>query len=156
MNIKGIGEVKAITLLAAIELGKRLSRKVPTLYNKKITSAELVYDYYNDKIGDKKQEYFYCLYLDNRKRIIKEKLLFIGTINYSVVHPREIFKEAYLVSASTFICVHNHPSGNAEPSKIDIDFTNQLVEVGNLLGIPLIDHVIIGVDKYFSFFENKK
>lgn len=113
----------------------------------------MVYDYYSHKLGNKKQEYFYCLYLDNRKKIIKEKLLFIGTINYSTVHPREIFKEAYLASASAIICVHNHPSGNTEPSKIDIQFTNQLIEAGNLLGIPLIDHVIVGFDRYYSFFE---
>ena len=83
-----------------------------------------------------------------------EKLLFIGTINYSVVHPREIFKEAYYYSASAIICVHNHPSNNLVPSVEDINITKTLVNVGNILGIKVIDHLIIGNNNYYSFLEN--
>ena len=113
---------------------------------------------YNDfllayhSLNDKQQEHFYCLYLDNSKRVIKDKLLFIGTINYSVVHPREIFKEAYMLSASSIICVHNHPTGNVLPSKQDL--TNNLINIGNIMGIKVIDHVIIGQNNYYSFLEN--
>ena len=154
LKIDGIGSAKACDILAAIELGKRINKEVVSINNLKITSTEMVYKYYKDIIGDKKQEYFYCIYLDNNKKIIKDKLLFIGTINYSIVHPREVFKEAYLLSASSIICVHNHPSGNLEPSNEDIDLTNRLKEIGNLLGINVIDHVIITNDSYYSFYEN--
>lgn len=154
LKIDGIGSAKACDILAAIELGKRINKEVVSINNLKITSTEMVYKYYKDIIGDKKQEYFYCIYLDNNKKIIKDKLLFIGTINYSIVHPREVFKEAYLLSASSIICVHNHPSGNLEPSNEDIDLTNRLKEIGNLLGINVIDHVIITYDSYYSFYEN--
>ena len=116
LKINGIGKMKAASLLAAIELGKRVNKTCQSLNNKKLNNTELVYEYFKNILSNKKQEYFYCIYLDNAKKVIKEKLLFIGTINYSVVHPREIFKEAYLLSASAIICVHNHPSNNLKPS----------------------------------------
>lgn len=153
-KIKGIGETKSAVILAALELGKRAGKKVKTINNMKITSADVVYEYYKDMFYLKKQEYFYCIYLDSNKVVIKEKLLFIGTLDYSLVHPREVFKEAYSISASTIICVHNHPSGNVIPSRNDFDITNKLVEIGNLLGIKVIDHIIIGDSNYYSFLEN--
>lgn len=155
LTIHGIGKVKAITILSALEFGKRMSQKRPEIMNQIFRNSGLVYEYYHEKLMDKKQEYFYCLYLDTHKRIIKEKLLFIGTINHSTIHPREIFKEAYLVSASTIICVHNHPGGSIEPSKLDKEITKQLIAIGNLLGIPIIDHIIIGLTDYYSFFEHR-
>lgn len=154
LRIKGIGMSKACIILAAIEFAKRIEAEKVKIIDKKLTSSKMVYDYYKNKIGNKKQEYFYVVYLDNSKKIIKDKLLFIGTINHSVVHPREIFKEAYIVSASALICVHNHPSGNILPSKEDINITNNLNQIGVLLGIKLVDHIIIGKDKYYSFLEN--
>ena len=81
-------------------------------------------------------------------------MLFLGTLNYSTVHPREIFKEAYLVGANSIICIHNHPTGNLNPSKNDIELTNNLINIGMLLGIKIDDHVIISKNSYFSFFEN--
>lgn len=153
-NFKGIGMSKACNLLASIELGKRINREVDNIINTKLNSASLVYKFYKDKIGNKKQEYFYCVYLDNNKKIISDKLLFIGTLNYSVVHPREVFKEAYLVGASAIICIHNHPSGNVLPSRQDYDVTNNLIKVGQLLGIKLVDHIIISKNNYYSFVEN--
>ena len=153
-KIKGIGMVKACNLIAAIELGKRINREIDTLSNIKLSNTETVYKFYKDRIGEKKQEHFYAIYLDNQKRIIKDKLLFIGTINYSTIHPREIFKEAYIEGATGIICVHNHPGGNPLPSKQDYDVTNNLIEVGKILGIKLVDHVIICKNNYYSFFEN--
>ena len=132
----------------------RINKEVDTIKNIKLNNTEVVYKFYKDKIGDKKQEYFYCVYLDNQKKVLDDKLLFIGTINYSVVHPREIFKEAYLLGASAIICIHNHPGGNVLPSKQDIEITNNLVEVGKLLGIKVLDHIIICKEKYYSFLEN--
>ena len=92
--------------------------------------------------------------MDSNKVVISEKLLFIGTLDHSLVHPREVFKEAISVSASSIICIHNHPSGNVFPSRNDLDITKKLVEIGNMFGIKVVDHVIIGSDKYYSFLEN--
>ena len=105
-------------------------------------------------MGDKKQEYFYCVYMDTKQKYIDKKCLFIGTINTSTVHPREIFKEAYLLSASKIICVHNHPSGDATPSKADINLTRKIKEISIIHGIELIDHIIIGNGNYYSFHDD--
>lgn len=153
-KIKGIGKAKACELLAAIELGRRLNRDIENIKEIKVTEAINIYNYYNKKLEDKKQEYFYCVYLDTKNKIINDKLLFVGTLNYSLVHPREIFKEAYLVSASSIICVHNHPTNNTHPSENDVVITKQLVDVGKILGIKILDHIIIGKNNYFSFVEN--
>ncbi len=154
IKIKGIGKAKACEVLASIELGKRINNKINNINQIKIYSSQSIFDYYKDKLSDKKQEYFYCVYLDTKNHIIKDKLLFIGTINQSLVHPREVFKEAYLLSASSIICIHNHPSGNIKPSNNDILITKQLKEVGLLLGINVLDHIIIGNDNYYSFNDN--
>ena len=153
-KIKGIGKAKACEILASIELGKRINNKIGNINQIKVLSSNSIYDYYKEKLIDKKQEYFYCVYLDTKNHIIKDKLLFIGTINESLVHPREIFKEAYLLSASGIICVHNHPSGNIEPSQNDIIMTKQLKDIGFLLGIKVLDHIIIGNNNYYSFNDN--
>ncbi|MBP3920012.1 MAG: DNA repair protein RadC [Bacilli bacterium] len=153
-NIEGLGNVKSANIIAALELGKRANRKIDNINNKQITSAELVFEYYRDIVFNKKQEYFYCIYLDSNKKVLKEKLLFVGTLDYSLVHPREVFKEAYSISASSIICVHNHPSGNVIPSKNDFELTTKLIEIGNIFGIKIVDHVIIGDNKYYSFVEN--
>ena len=152
-EINGVGMVKAITLKAAIELGKR----VYSFDNKNkylLNSSKLIYDYIKPKLINKKQEYFYALYLDVKKFLIEEKLLFIGTLNRSIVHPREIFKYAYLSSASSIICIHNHPSNDVIPSNEDILFTKKLVEIGKIQGINVIDHIIVGNNNYYSFYDN--
>ena len=92
--------------------------------------------------------------LFRHKRLISKKLLFKGTLNRSIIHPREIFKEAYLSSAAYIICLHNHPSGNVIPSKEDINMTDYLVKIGKMQGIPVIDHIIMGSNNYYSFYEN--
>ena len=154
ISIKGIGISKATKILSLIELSKRINVKLETLNNIKANNSKVIYEYFKDKLMDKKQEYFYCLYLNNKKRIIKNKLLYIGTINQTLIHPRDIFKEAYLLSASAIICIHNHPSGNTAPSKEDIMMTKNLKEVGLIMGINVVDHIIIGKNSYYSFFEN--
>ncbi len=152
---KGIGRSKAATLLASFELSKRVEKESLEIKNQKLTSSQMVFEYYRLKLQDKKQEYFYVVYLDTAKNIIRDKLLFKGTTNYSVVHPREVFKEAYLLSASALLCVHNHPSGNVFPSREDIAVTKKLEEVGEILGIKVLDHLIIGKNSYYSFLENQ-
>ena len=154
IQIKGIGHVKAIEILALIELSKRIQEKVtlPDILN--CASPSNIIGYFHDLFMDKKQEEFYVLYLDNKKKYLDKKKLFVGSINYSIAHPREIFKNAYLISASFIICIHNHPSGDPTPSKEDINLTKNLNEIGNMHAIYLVDHLIIGKDCYFSFYES--
>ena len=154
IQIEGIGQVKAIEILALIELSKRIQEKVtlPDILN--CASPSNIIGYFHELFMDKKQEEFYVLYLDNKKKYLDKKKLFVGSINYSIAHPREIFKNAYLISASFIICIHNHPSGDPTPSKEDINLTKSLNEIGNMHAIYLVDHLIIGKDCYFSFYEN--
>lgn len=152
-KIKGIGKVKAITLLASIELGKRVYQDKNDI-NIKLNSSRIIYDHIKDKLKYKKQEYFYVLYLDNKKYLIDEKLLFIGTLDKANVHPREIFKYAYTNSSKTIILIHNHPSGDTLPSKEDLLLTKNIIEIGKILGIEVIDHIILGNNNYYSFYDN--
>ncbi len=154
-DIKGLGIVKTIELMASIELGKRIFLKkennTKIIYN----NPDIIYEENLYLFKNKKQEYFYVLYLDSKNNLIERKLLFMGTINRSIVHPREIFKEAYLTSASKIICMHNHPSGDTTPSMEDIRLTKSLIEIGKLQGIELMDHLIIGDDNYYSFYNER-
>jgi len=154
MKIDGIGKVKAIEIKAALELGRRVYSGNNNFNDIIFNSALVIYNYFYDILKDKKQEYFYCVYVDTKSKYIDKKCLFIGTINSSVVHPREIFKEAYLLSANGIICIHNHPSGDSSPSKEDILITRKIKEISIIHGIKLIDHVVIGNGNFFSFFEN--
>lgn len=154
IKIKGVGPAKAIDILACIEIALRINRTTKTLNNVKFNNPEIIFDYYKDTLGVKKQEHFYCIYLDTKKKIIKEKLLFIGTLNKSMVTPREVLKEALLCDASAIICIHNHPSGVVLPSKEDIIITNLIDELSKEFGIRVIDHIIISEYSYYSLFEN--
>ncbi len=155
-NVKGIGKVQALTILSVVELGKRIYMMSNDENKILLNSSRAIYDYMKYQLYDKKQEYFYCLYVNQKKELIERKLLFMGTLNRSVVHPREVFKNAYLCSASGIICVHNHPSDDISPSREDIRLTNALVELGQVNGIPIIDHIIVGNDNYYSFYEDGK
>ena len=154
MNIEGMTKIKAIEEAAAIELGRRVYQTIRGEELFTCNDPITIINYFNCLFKDKKQELFYVIYLDNQKKFIDKKLLFMGTVNFSLVHPREIFKEAYLLSASYFICIHNHPSGNASPSKNDIDITKKLKQIGEIHLIPLLDHIVIGKDNYYSFYED--
>ena len=154
IKINGIGAVKAIEFLAALELGRRVYESKPLENNLKFNGAKKIYYYFSSELNELTQEHFIFLYLDQSKKLIEKKLLFKGTLNKSLIHPREIFKWAYLSSSAYIICVHNHPSGNVIPSNEDINVTNMLVKIGRLQGIPVIDHVIIGNNNYYSFYEN--
>lgn len=154
IKINGIGVIKAIDFIAALELGRRVYNYKMIDNDLKCNSARKIYEYFKNELYDEKQECFYCLYLDSNKKLIDKKLLFKGTLNKSLVHPREIFKEAYLSSCAYIICIHNHPSGNVIPSNEDIILTDNLVKIGKLQGIYIIDHIIVGKNGYFSFYEN--
>ncbi len=154
MSIKGIGKVKAMELICCLELGKRIylnynNKEVLTLNNPQKIWESMKYIFYG-----KQQEYFYCLYFNHKQELIERRLLFMGTINRSIVHPREVFKEAYLLSASSIVCMHNHPSNDLKPSREDLNFTSSLVEIGKIQGIPILDHIIVGEMGYYSFYEN--
>lgn len=153
-KIEGMSKIKAIELVAAIELGRRVYEDNKYQNLVKLTSPTTIIDYFHTEYKDKKQEIFTVLYLDNQKNYLDKKELFKGTVNYSLVHPREIFKEAYLLSASYIVCIHNHPSGDATPSKNDIELTRKIKELGILHGITLMDHIVIGDNNYYSFYED--
>ena len=155
-SIKGIGKASASTILASIELGKRIYKNNKIKNKVKLTKSIEIYNYMKYILEDKKQEYFYAIYVNTKNEVIERKLLFMGTINHSIAHPREIFKYAYLNSASGIICIHNHPTGDITPSKDDIILTKALVDTGYTSGIPLLDHIIIGEDNYYSFYDNGK
>lgn len=156
MGINGIGKVKAIEIKAAIEFGRRIYIENNKLGGIILNNSLKIYEYFKDLVGDKKQEYFYTVYVDTKGRYIDKKCLFVGTINNSIVHPREIFKEAYLLSANGIICIHNHPSGDPTPSKEDVMITRKIKEIGMIHGIRLVDHLIVGVNSYYSFYEDNK
>lgn len=153
-DIKGLGIVKKIEILVIVELGKRIYLKNNLKSLKKYLNPDYIYNDNRSIFYGLKQEYFYVLYLDSKKNLIERKLLFMGTVDRSLIHPREVFKNAYLYSASCFICMHNHPSGDVMPSKVDIEITKMLVDIGKIQGIDLIDHIIVGDNNYFSFYEN--
>lgn len=152
-EIKGIGEVKAIELLATIELGKKIYIK-QNKKSTKLSDPKSIWENSKHLFVNLKQECFYCLYFNNKQELLERKLLFMGTINQSITHPREVFKEAYRLSASSIVCMHNHPSGDLTPSRADISFTEKLIKIGQLQGIPILDHIIVGEDEYYSFYEN--
>lgn len=156
LKIKGIGKAKAIELMSLSELSKRINKKIVIEEKTKYINPNIIYNHNKHLFDNKMQEHFYCLYLNAKKQLIERKLLFMGTLNRSVVHPREIFKEAYKLSASSIICMHNHPSGDINPSNEDIILTNSLIKLGKLNGIPVVDHIIVGDDNYYSFFEENK
>lgn len=150
--VKGIGQAKAVQLLAAVELGKRLSQQKTddkfTIRSPKDAATYLMAD-----MTSLNQEHFVTLFLNVKNQILHKQTIFIGSLNASIVHPREIFREAVKRSAASIICAHNHPSGNPAPSTEDIDVTKRLFEAGQLMGIELLDHVIIGDHQFISLKE---
>lgn len=151
-KIKGIGDTKAVQLLAALELGSRVHK----LRNEErivIRSPEDVSRFMMEELRFLTQEHFVALYLNSKNHVLQKKTVFIGSLNASIVHPREVFKEALRHSAASIICLHNHPSGDPTPSKEDIEVTKRLVESGKIIGIELLDHIIIGDQKFVSLKE---
>ncbi|HEX9656875.1 MAG TPA: DNA repair protein RadC [Bacteroidota bacterium] len=152
MRIHGIGEAKAVELLAAFELGRRV-QGAKLEDRTTIRSPEDVFRVLQPRLRDLKKEVFYVLLLDSKNGLQREQEVTSGTLNASLVHPREVFKPAIDFLAASVIVVHNHPSGNPEPSAEDKEITKQLVEAGKILGIPLHDHIIIAGNGYTSLAE---
>jgi DNA repair protein RadC len=149
MKIKGIGSAKAATLSAAFELVRRIQsqRDIPKAYFKR--SSDVV-NHYLPFVRDLRKEVFKVLLLNRANRLIKEVTVSEGTLEASIVHPRDVFHEALLEPAAGVILIHNHPSGNPNPSEEDLRITKQLVEAGKLLGIKVYDHIILAGESYRS------
>jgi DNA repair protein RadC len=146
-------DVKALKITAMFELFRRTNRLNKQGFKQKITNAEEVFNQVSDELMPLKQEHFLALYLDTKNHIIKRHLISKGTLNSSLVHPREVFNPAVKASANSLILVHNHPSGDPSPSKEDETVTKNLVNAGELLGISVLDHIIIGNDEFISLRE---
>lgn len=151
-EIRGIGPAKAMQIKALFELHNRLHQRRNT--KKKISAARDVYDFMLGRIPDPLREHLFVLLLNTKNLVLRHEQVSVGTLNASLIHPREVFKPAIRESCHAIIVVHNHPSGDVEPSNADKQVTSILQEAGNILQIELLDHVIIGTDTYFSFREH--
>lgn len=152
MEIDGIGLSKACSIISALELFKRLNMR-ECVDNFSFGSPKSVADIFMNILRDEMKEHFYVLLLDTKNKIISWDEISKGDLNSSIVHPREVYKYALKFGANSIICLHNHPSGDPTPSSQDIDITKRLEEVGDLVGIRLLDHIIIGYNKYISLKE---
>jgi len=152
-GVSGIGRVKALQLEAVCELARRISR-IRYKEREVFDSASLVAEYYMTTMRDLRQEELHIMMLDTRNSLIREKCLTVGTVNASLIDPREIFITALENRAVSIILVHNHPSGNVSPSEQDLDSTKRVRESGRLIGIALLDHLIIGNMNYISLRES--
>ena len=151
-EIRGIGKAKASQIIALFEFNKR--HNLAKQNGKPIRSAKDVFDYCSPKLSGADREQFMILHLDTRNRIIKDEIVSVGTLNSSLIHPREVFKSAIKESANSIILAHNHPSGDPEPSEEDKEITTKLFRAGELLSIKVLDHVIIGNECWYSFNEH--
>lgn len=147
-------DIHAKRVQAMFEIFRRTNKIIKYGDSKQIKTAEDVYNYFVDDIKDRKKEHFYVIMLNTKNRIIGKELISVGTLNSSLIHPREVFNPAIKASANSIILVHNHPSGDCKPSKEDENVTKILYDAGDLLGIKVLDHVIIGKDGFTSLKEN--
>lgn len=149
MTCDGIGRTKASAIIAAVEIGRRIA-KSEGIYRGRISSVNDVADIFMERLRYLKKEKFEIVILDSKGKIISIENISVGDLSSSPVHPRETFRTAVKRSGSAVILVHNHPSGDPEPSKEDLDITRRLVEAGNILGIAVLDHIVIGDGSFCS------
>lgn len=148
--IPGIGPAKAAQILAGVELGKR-ALAMPLTEGKRIQGSQHVFDHYYPLLRDLRHEVFKAVLLDAKHTVIRDFTVSQGSLTVSIVHPREVFNVAVRESAAAIIFVHNHPSGDPEPSQEDHALTQRLIAAGDILGIRVLDHVVIGDGRYVSF-----
>ncbi|AQS59963.1 RadC family protein [Desulforamulus ferrireducens] len=148
-EIKGIGPVKAVQIKAALELGRRLA-SLPAEERPVIRCPEDVCSLLMEDLRNLDREYFLALLLNTKNQVLARETISIGTLNASMVHPRELFKVAIRRSAAAVILVHNHPSGDPTPSREDITLTKRLIEAGEIIGIDVLDHIVIGDNRFTS------
>lgn len=151
-EIKGIGEAKALQIQAGIELGRRLARssmnETVTIRSPQDVAALLMED-----LRYLQKEHFVCLFLNTKNHVIGQETLSMGSLNASIVHPREVFRAAIKRSSASIVCAHNHPSGDPTPSPEDVEITKRLVQAGEIVGIDVLDHIVIGDKRYVSLKE---
>ena len=152
-ELKGIGEAKALQIQAGIELGRRLSRSAKS-DAVVIRSPHDVAALLSEDLRYLQKEHFVCLFLNTKNHVIAQETLSMGSLNASIVHPREVFRAAIKRSSASIICVHNHPSGDPTPSPEDVQITERLVQAGEIVGIEVLDHVIIGDRRFVSLKEH--
>ncbi len=155
VKFKGVGDAKAISIIAALELGKR-RRGAEALEKKKITSSRDVFEYFTGIFGDSNYEAFYILLLNRANKVLKDVQISEGGFSGTVADPKKIFKIALEHNATSVILCHNHPSGNLQPSDADIKLTHKLKNAGDMLDLPVIDHIILGENNYYSFADEGK
>lgn len=151
-QVKGIGSAKAMQIVSLFELNRRVNHT--RNINRKIHTARDVFEYMDGRIPDGTREHLFVLHLNTKNQIVKNDLISVGTLNASLIHPREVFKAAIRESSHAIILVHNHPSGDVEPSNADRQVTTLLKQAGSIIQIELLDHIIIGKTGWFSFREN--
>jgi DNA repair protein RadC len=151
-TIHGVGPVRALEIKACLEIARRF-QQIDLQPGVVLNSTAQVFGYYHEKLRDQKREKFFCVLLDAKHRLIREEAISVGSLNFSIVHPREVFATAIREAAESLLLVHNHPSGDPTPSREDIAVTRRLCEVGKLVGIEILDHLVIGNGSYFSFLE---
>ena len=151
-SVHGVGLAKAATIVAAVELGRRLSTRAAQK-QEKIEGPEDVARYASPLLRFEQKEHFLVMLLDVRNRVLAMPTISIGSLTASVAHPREIFREAIRYSAANLILIHNHPSGDPTPSREDVRITKQMMKAGEIMGIPVLDHVIIAGDGFLSLKE---
>ena len=152
-HVKGIGQSKAAKIIAAVNLGRRIYKS--DLKTKlKITSPEDIYNAFSSDMCHLKREEFRVILLDTKNSVISTELISIGSLNSSIVHPREVFNKAIKKNSASVILIHNHPSGNPTPSREDLVITRRLMDAGDIIGIKVLDHIIIGQGKFHSLKEN--
>ena len=149
-SVKGIGKVKAVQLKCIGELSKRISR-TSACRGLSFSQPETIAEYYMEQLRHEEQEQLFCMMLDTKNHLLGEEMVFKGTVNGSLANPREIFLTAVSYHAVGILLVHNHPSGDPSPCRADLDFTERVRRAGDILGIPLIDHIIIGDHQFLSF-----
>ncbi len=149
-SVRGIGLAKAAQIRAAFELSNRLEGYQDSGKRETVKTPEDVVALVRSRLKSKKKEYFLALLLDTRNQLIRVAEISVGSLDSSIVHPREVFKEAVSASAASVLFAHNHPSGDPEASEDDINLTKRLAEAGEIMGIDVLDHVIIGEQKYLS------
>ena len=151
-QVKGVGEAKAITVMAAIELGRRVTTLAP-VERPIIRTPDDVAALLMPRFRYETKESFIAILLSTKNHVLKTPVISVGSLNASIVHPRELFREAINASAAAVILAHNHPSGDPSPSPEDVSLTRKLVDAGKLLDIPVLDHIVLGDGKYISFKE---
>jgi DNA repair protein RadC len=154
-KISGIGNDKAAALLAAFELSRRIQSQSKWFSDKKISSPGEVADIFIPILKDELKERFIVVCLNSANKIIKYEVISVGNLNSSIVHPREVFKVAIENNSASIILIHNHPSGNPDPSNEDIAITKKIVETGTIMSIPVFDHIIIAGKNFTSFVEKR-